>query len=304
MEGASQLESQATLTVEEPTQALASDIASLSTCFVIPVHNEERTLVKCLTQVFRQNLDKFDVCTVLDRCTDGSEEIAEDFSVNKIYKKNPPTGINPWGEVLRYGIDRTKSDIIVWLDADMILPHGAVGKLVKHLRSKVAMASCRFRSVEHGPLDKCMNIWNDPLLSRGGFKVILREAYDDIGGLVDAYACDTLLDLKFIQAGYEIYVDPELTAQHDRPMTFRKWLNQWIRRGRGGHEIGYPLWYNLGRGIYCLSMIRKSPWFFLLGPLAIIGLIIGICQADKSSTLREKIVEEHIKKRVRKVWRK
>jgi len=304
MEAASQLESQATLTVEEPMRALASDIASLSTCFVIPVHNEERTLVKCLTQAFRQNLDNFDVCTVLDRCTDGSEEIAEGFSVNKIFKKNPPTGINPWGEVLRYGIDRTKSDIIVWLDADMILPDGAVGKLVKYLEGKVAMASCRFRSVEYGPLDKCMNIWNNPLLSRGGFKVILREAYEKIGGLIDAYACDTILDLKFIQAGYEIYIDPELTAQHDRPMTFRKWLNQWIRRGRGGHEIGYPLWYNIGRGIYCLSMIRKSPWFILLGPLAIIGLIIGICQADNSSQFKEKIVAEHIQKRVRKVWKK
>jgi glycosyltransferase involved in cell wall biosynthesis len=280
------------------------DIESLSTCFIIPVHNEERTLTKCITQALQQNLDNFEICTVLDRCTDRSEEIAERFSINKISKKNPPIGINPWGEVLRYGIDRTKSDIIVWLDADMILPDGAVGKLIKHLGGKVAMASCRFRSVEYGPLDKCMNIWNNPLLSRGGFKVILREAYEDIGGLVDNYACDTILDLKFIQAGYEIYVDPELTAKHDRPMTLRKWFNQWMRRGRGGHEIGYPVWYNLGRGFYCLSLIRKSIWFILLGPIAIIGLIIGLCQADKSSKLNEKIVADHIRKRVRKVWKK
>jgi cellulose synthase/poly-beta-1,6-N-acetylglucosamine synthase-like glycosyltransferase len=300
MEAASQLESQATLTVEEPTLALASDTASLSTCFVIPVHNEERTLVKCLTQAFRQNLDIFDVCTVLDRCTDRSEEISEEFSVNAIIKKTPTSWVNPWAEVLKYGIDRTKSDIIVWLDADFIIPNGAVGRLVKQLKGKVAMASCRFRSVEYGPLDKCVNIWNNPLLSRGGFKVILREAYEKIGGMVDTYACDTILDLKLIQAGYEIYVDPELTALHDRPMTFRKWLNQWIRRGRGGHEIGYPLWYNIGRGIYCLSMIRKSPWFLLLGPLAIIGLIIGICQADERSRFKEKIVDEHIRKRISK----
>ena len=238
----------------------------------------------------------------MDRCTDGSEKIADGFPLRKIIKKNPPVGVNPWGEVLRYGINRTNSDVIVWLDADMILPNGAVGELVKYLDGKVAMASSRFRSVEYGPLDKCMNIWNDPTLSRGGFKVILRDVYEEIGGLVDAYACDTILDLKFIQAGYEIYVDPEITVQHDRPMTFRKWLNQWIRRGRGGHEIGYPIWYNVARGFYCLSMIRKSSWFILLGPMAIIGLIIGICQADKESPFRDKIVEEHIKNRILKIW--
>ncbi len=321
MDTFSQLEYQATATMEDhaspasliPDQEtqqvlwpseLASTPTALSTCFVIPVHNEERTLLKCLTQVFRQNLDNFDVCIVLDRCTDKSEEISERFPVNKIVKRNPPSGVNPWGEVLSYGIDRTTSDVIVWLDADMILPDGVVGELVKHLEGKVAMASCRFRSVEYGPLDKCMNLWNDPFLSRGGFKVILRDAYERIGGLIDAYACDTTLDLKFIQAGYEIYIDPELTVQHDRPMTFRKWLNQWIRRGRGGHEIGYPVWYNIGRGFYCLSMIRKSFWFILLGPIAIIGLIIGICKADKSSTLNEEIVDKHIKTRVRTVWKK
>ena len=273
-------------------------------CFIIPVHNEERILAKCLTRVFRQNLDNFDVYVVLDRCTDRSEEIAREFPVKIIVKKTPTTCINTWGEVLRYGIDRTKSDIIVWLDADMILPDGAVGELVRHLVGKVAMASGRFRSVEYGPLDKCMNLWNEPLFSRGGFKVILRDVYDEIGGLVDTDACDTILDLKFIQAGYEIYVDPNKTAQHDRPMTFRKWVNQWIRRGRGGHEIGYPVWYNITRGFYCLSMIKKSLWFFLLGLIAILGIIIGIFRANKASPFKEKIVEYHVNRRIMKVLKR
>ncbi|MBU0763193.1 MAG: glycosyltransferase family 2 protein [Candidatus Altiarchaeota archaeon] len=89
---------------------------------IIPVHNAQATLKKCLDSIF--NLDKgdFEVIVVDDKSTDKSKTIAEEYPCKIItLEKNAGAA-----SARNTGKDNSAGEVIVFIDADVILKKDAL----------------------------------------------------------------------------------------------------------------------------------------------------------------------------------
>lgn len=85
---------------------------------IIPVYNVERYIVKCIESILKQTFHDFEIILVDDGSTDKSRDICEEYAVRDsritvIHKKNegPSAARN-------CGLERSKSEYIVFIDAD------------------------------------------------------------------------------------------------------------------------------------------------------------------------------------------
>jgi cellulose synthase/poly-beta-1,6-N-acetylglucosamine synthase-like glycosyltransferase len=96
---------------------------------VIAARNEERNLEKCLMSVFSQTIDssRYEVILVNDRSTDATAAIAANSAESRsnlsvVTIAETPPGVSAKKHAVLQGILRAKEDIIVFTDADCIVP--------------------------------------------------------------------------------------------------------------------------------------------------------------------------------------
>jgi cellulose synthase/poly-beta-1,6-N-acetylglucosamine synthase-like glycosyltransferase len=96
---------------------------------VIAARNEERNLEKCLMSVFSQTIDssRYEVILVNDRSTDATAAIAAAIAKSRsnlsvVIIIETPQGVSPKKHAVLQGILLAKEDIIVFTDADCIVP--------------------------------------------------------------------------------------------------------------------------------------------------------------------------------------
>lgn len=83
---------------------------------IIPAHNEEKYLGKCLDSILEASKlyeNQVEVIVVLNRCTDRTEEIAKSYKC--ITVKNSDKNLS---KIRNAGVDKAKGNIIVTIDAD------------------------------------------------------------------------------------------------------------------------------------------------------------------------------------------
>ena len=55
---------------------------------IIPAHNEENTLGKCLESIKAQSFTNYEIIVICDNCIDNTESVAMSYGVDKIIKGN------------------------------------------------------------------------------------------------------------------------------------------------------------------------------------------------------------------------
>lgn len=119
----------------------------LSVSVLIPARNEENTIITLLESLLNQDYEHFDILVLDDQSIDSTFEILsryqEKYPTIKIYK----------GEELKEGwlgknyacyqlSQKTQSDILLFLDADVILEKNAISSALHHLeKNKIALLS-------------------------------------------------------------------------------------------------------------------------------------------------------------------
>lgn len=100
-------------------------------CFsiVIAARNEEKTIGKCLESVLDQTIttDRYEIIIVNDRSTDSTAKIVSEYAskyenIILVNLTETAGGISPKKYAVGRGIDKSKYDIIVYTDADCIVP--------------------------------------------------------------------------------------------------------------------------------------------------------------------------------------
>lgn len=100
-------------------------------CFsvVIAARNEESTIGKCLESVLGQTLEegRYEIIVVNDRSTDSTAEIVMGFiskygNVSLVNIEKTAEGVSPKKYAVGRGIDASKNEVIVFTDADCIVP--------------------------------------------------------------------------------------------------------------------------------------------------------------------------------------
>jgi glycosyltransferase involved in cell wall biosynthesis len=123
---------------------------------IIPTKNEERVINECLSFVFAQSLQPLEVIIVDGLSTDGTLRIAQQFPVKIITEKEPTSLPN----ARNLGIEKAKGDVILIMDADVILEENCIENAVKRFEdaSIVAIIPCE-KSRAHTRLEKIEICW-------------------------------------------------------------------------------------------------------------------------------------------------
>ena len=81
---------------------------------IIPAHNEENTLGKCLESIKAQSFTDYEIIVVCDNCTDNTESVAMSYAVDKIIKGS----FGNDGMARNAGLDVAKGKWVLFIDAD------------------------------------------------------------------------------------------------------------------------------------------------------------------------------------------
>ena len=119
-----------------PKQSAASDIA-----VVIPARNEEKTISQLLNALKESEVNPTELVVIDDHSTDQTAEIAKALGAKVIKSKDLPLGWTGKTFALVQGIEATKSEIILFLDADTKPNKDFIGKMSYALKQNGGLIS-------------------------------------------------------------------------------------------------------------------------------------------------------------------
>jgi len=190
---------------------------------VVPVHNEERVIDRCLKGLRGQDHPDLQLIIVLDRCTDGTAAIvakhaAEDDRIIPITNDDCPPEWAGKCNAARVGANRATGEWILFVDADVRLDRALVRSAQAiALRDSVAMLSligdltighwfekllqpmASMTLLRMFPLERVSHASRPRAFANGQFMLFRRGDYDAIGGH-HAVRDDLLEDLAFARA--------------------------------------------------------------------------------------------------------
>ncbi len=222
-----------------------------SVSIIIPAFNEGKVIEKTIRSVLELSYSQKEIIVVDDGSMDDTLKIAKLMETNnpiRVISKKKNGG--KWG-ALNKGIESSKSDIIVCIDADTVLDKNAIQPLVNHfIDSKVGAVA---GNIKVGNRNKLLTklqaleyISNLNLQRRseaffrkitvvpgplGAFrKSIIKEVGFYTG---DTFAEDADLTLKILRAGYKIEYEPKSIGYTEAPIFLFDLFKQRYRWYRG-----------------------------------------------------------------------
>ena len=200
--------------------------------FIIPTYNEERNIVSTLDALKKHVPGEYEVIVVDHGSTDRTADLAGKNSVN-VYLH--PEGTI--GGLRNYGVNKSSGDILVFLDADVLL----TAEWEKHI-GDVASLLCDGKRILTGswysvPEDSkwIEKYWFEPLQHgdnthiNSGHLIISRELFDEIGGFDGRLETgeDYDISMRAKAAGLQIIDDINLKVIHEG---YPKSLIEFIKR--------------------------------------------------------------------------
>lgn len=100
---------------------------------IIPAHNEECYIGKCLNSIQKASYsikEKVELIVSLNRCTDKTEEIAEQYHAITVSEEEKNIS-----KIRNKGVKKSTGDVIVTIDADSWMSHNMLQKIISALES-------------------------------------------------------------------------------------------------------------------------------------------------------------------------
>ena len=245
---------------------------------VIPAHNEEAAIARCLRSAVAQAYPTFEVIVVDDGSKDLTLPLIETASVSCVRVARNRGKAN----ALNAGLAKAKGDIIVFSDADSWLHPRAIRNLVEGFSDPSIGAVAGTVRVASG--DHLLQLWqtveyicgqsiakiaqdrtgHDTVISPGPISAFRRDVLWEMGGIADrTLAEDFDATLNVFRHGYRVAYTPGAVAFTDAPGTWLEFYRQRLRWYRGILQTVR---------VHRRLMFRNGPlgWFWL--PFHTIGL--------------------------------
>ena len=275
---------------------------------VIPAHNEEAYLAKCLRSFVAQTILPSKIIIVNDGSTDGTQKIIDSFSEKYSFIEgihfNSKNIHAPGSKVVTAfykGYESIKNDfnLIGKFDADLILPPNYFEKVLQIFSSdeKIGIAGGNLY------IEKDNN-WEFEAISektkvRGPIKLYRKGCFEDIEGLKRSIGWDTVDELLAQYHGWKIKTDTTLHVKHLKPTG--KAYTKFAQYKQG--EAFYKMRYG-----FMLSLIASAKLALKKGSFAFfLDCLKGYSKAKNQNL--EYIVSEAEGKFIRKlrwknIWKK
>lgn len=226
-----------------------------SVSILVPAYNEELVLENCVESLLHIDYPDFEIVIIDDGSSDNTKEIGQ-----KLAKKYPNVAFyskqnGGKANALNFGIEQSKNEIVVCIDADSIFKHdaithlvlpfanplvGAVGGNVKVVNRNKLLG--RHQATEYisglnlqrrafAQLD-CMQVISG---ANGAFR---RKVLQEIGG----YSDDTIVEdmditVSIAKAGYKIRYAGLAIAYTEAPENIKDFMKQRYRWIIGGFKV-------------------------------------------------------------------
>lgn len=251
---------------------------------VIPTYNEEAFIGKMLQSLTEQTLLPEKVVVVNDSSTDRTAEIIGQFTgkhpfIQQIYNPSENKHL-PGSKVIRAfqkGLETLDNsyDLIVKLDADLILPKNYFERIVEEFQSdeKSGMVG-GFAYIEKNDQWILENLTDKDHI-RGAFKSYRKECFEQIGGLKPAMGWDTVDELLCRFYGWEIITLPDLKVKHLKATGAIYDKTARYKQGEAFYTLGYGFWITVIAGLK-LALRKQKPLLFM-------DYLRGFIKAKKAS---------------------
>jgi glycosyltransferase involved in cell wall biosynthesis len=252
---------------------------------VIPAHNEEAFIALTLQSLISQTHQPSKVVVVNDNSTDKTAEIVLAFAKDNPYislveKKSSAIHL-PGSKVIQAfqkGFETLDDnyDIIVKLDADLILPKNYFETIVKHFEENPTTGMAGgFAYIEKNGGWILENLTDKDHI-RGAFKAYRKACFKQMGGLKAAMGWDTVDELLSKFYGWKVITDDSLIVKHLKPTGAN--YNKTARYKQG------EAFYTLGYGFTITAIASAKLSFMKKKPLLFFDYIQGFLKAKLAKT--------------------
>lgn len=202
---------------------------------IVPVHNGGMHISRCLEGLLNSEYSDFEVIVVDDRSTDDTRLIVERYPV---YCIRTPRVLGPAG-ARNMGIGYAQASIVVFVDADVVLPPKALGIIANEFDRDPQMAAM-FGSYDEEPLwgDFCSqykNLMHSYVHQNSnarattfwaGCGAIRRDIFVHVGGFDHSrYRKPSIEDIelgyRLVREGQFVQLNKQLQVKHLKKWTFR-----------------------------------------------------------------------------------
>lgn len=199
----------------------------LSVSVIVPVHNGGGKFRRCLASVKASHLSPREIIVIADGDTDGSWQLAKDFGA-QVSRFPSPGGP---GRARNLGAAQARGEILLFVDADVTIPPGAIGQVVMMFNREPGIAAL-FGSYDDEPgepnfLSQYRNLLHHYVHQRGledastfwgGCGAIRRDVFLSMGGFDERYVRPSVEDIelgyRLRKAGHRIRLCKSLQVKH------------------------------------------------------------------------------------------
>ena len=238
---------------------------------IIPTYNEEAFIGLTLQSIVNQTVVPSQVIIVNDNSTDKTEEIVNSFckqnTIFKLVNKTSEAIHLPGSKVVQAflkGFETINSDfdIIVKLDADLILPINYFETIINHFKSDATIGMAGgFCYVEQNGNWVLENLTDKDHI-RGALKAYRKECYNQIDGIKPAMGWDTVDELLCKFYNWKVVTDQTLHVKHLKPTGANYNKTARYKQGESFYTLGYGFWITAIASAKLALRKRKPLLFF------------------------------------------
>lgn len=238
---------------------------------VIPTYNEEQFIAQTLTSLINQTVIPNKIVVVNDNSTDKTATIVADFvnkysNITQILNKSENKHL-PGSKVIKAfykGFETLDDsyDIIVKLDADLILPNNYFERIIEmfHKDLQIGMVG-GFAYIEKNGEWILENLTDKDHI-RGAFKAYRKECFSQIGGLKPAMGWDTVDELLCRFYNWKIVTLEDLKVKHLKPTGAIYDKSARYKQGEAFYTLGYGFLITTIAGLK-LAWRKQKPLLFV-----------------------------------------
>ncbi|MGH9685836.1 MAG: glycosyltransferase [Candidatus Acidiferrales bacterium] len=202
---------------------------------IVPVHNGRMHISRCLEGLLNSKYSDFEVIVVDDCSTDDSMRIVERYPV---YCIRTPRTLGPAGS-RNMGIGCAQANIVVFVDADVVLPPNALGIIDNEFDRDPQMAAMfgsyddepawddfcsQYKNLMHSYVHQNANVRATTFWA--GCGAIRKEIFMHVGGFDHSrYRKPSIEDIelgyRLVRDGQRIQLNKQLQVKHLKKWTFR-----------------------------------------------------------------------------------
>lgn len=237
---------------------------------ILNVFNAQDIIDTFFQSLSKQTFKDFSIIVVDDGSTDQTIKKVEEYKSNfnmRIVKRDHE-GLQ---KARKYGVENAKGDIIIILDADLILDKNAIKELLAPFKNiKVGGVGGVLKNTKRNLVESSYGSLRNLFYSlktkengtdwiSGGFSAVRTSIVKKVGGYVDTQSSEDIdISWKIKNGGYKLVLNNKAIAYHRDPTSFKE---VWKREKNTGYREFFLTKSHLKESLKPRRILRFYPFF-------------------------------------------